>query len=148
MYLQLYDHHSFLWRKYQLAQAASLIAYYEENLLIITIIKFILTPVFHACMGWTISYKRLPRISVFSYVYCLKCVRIQSFPGPYFPVFRLNFEIYRVNIRIQSTGKYGLEKLQKRRFLCCGSCWLSSLSDHFWLTCSVFSLVVLWGNYR
>ena len=30
--------------------------------------------------------------------------------GPYFPVFRLNTEIYRVNLRIQSeTGKYGPE---------------------------------------
>ena len=30
--------------------------------------------------------------------------------GPYFPVFGLNTEIYRVNLRIQSeTGKYGPE---------------------------------------
>lgn len=71
MYLQLYDHRSFLWRKYQLAQAASLIAYYEENLLIITIIKFILTSVFHACMGWTVSYEAFfsarPLLTFFSF---------------------------------------------------------------------------------
>ena len=26
-------------------------------------------PVFHACMGWAVSYERLPNISVFSYVH-------------------------------------------------------------------------------
>ena len=38
-----------------------------------SIIIFILTSVFHTCMGWTVSYEKLPSISVFSYV-------LSSFP--------------------------------------------------------------------
>ena len=34
--------------------------------------------------------------------YCMKSVQIWSFSGLYFPVFRLNKEIYGVNLRIQS----------------------------------------------
>ena len=34
--------------------------------------------------------------------HCLKNVRIQSFSGPYFPVFRLNTERHDVSLRIQS----------------------------------------------
>ena len=32
--------------------------------------------------------------------HCLKIVQIRRFSGPYFPVFRLNTEIYSVNLRI------------------------------------------------
>ena len=35
-------------------------------------------------------------------VHCEKGVRIRSVSGTYFPAFRLNMEIYRVNLRIQS----------------------------------------------
>ena len=34
--------------------------------------------------------------------HCVKNARIQSFSDPYIPSFRLNMEIYRVNLRIQS----------------------------------------------
>ena len=34
--------------------------------------------------------------------HCVKSVQIQVFPGPHFPVFGLNTDIYSVNIRIQS----------------------------------------------
>ena len=34
--------------------------------------------------------------------YCVKSLQILSFSGPYFPVFRLNTEIYGVNFRIKS----------------------------------------------
>ena len=34
--------------------------------------------------------------------YCMKSVQIWGFSGLYFPVFRLNKEIYGVNLRIQS----------------------------------------------
>ena len=35
---------------------------------------------------------------------CVKCVQIQSFSGPYFPVFELNTEIY--SVRIQENTDY------------------------------------------
>ena len=35
-------------------------------------------------------------------LHCVKSLQIRSFSGPYFPVFRLNTEIYGVNFRIQS----------------------------------------------
>ena len=38
-------------------------------------------------------------------IHWLKSARIRSFSGPYFPVFRLNAEIYSINLRIQL--KYG-----------------------------------------
>ena len=31
-----------------------------------------------------------------------KCVRISEFSGPYFAAFRLNTEVYRINLRIHS----------------------------------------------
>ena len=37
-----------------------------------------------------------------SWVRCVKCVRIWSYSGPYFPVFELNTERYSVSLRIQS----------------------------------------------
>ena len=37
--------------------------------------------------------------------YCVKSVRIQSFPGPYFATFRVNTEKYRVSLCIQSEGR-------------------------------------------
>ena len=41
------------------------------------------------------------------------------FSGPYFPVFRLNTEIYRVNLRFSlSTVKYGPEKTEFEYFSC------------------------------
>ena len=46
-------------------------------------------------------------------LHCVKSVQIRSFSGLYFPVFGLNMEIYRVNLRIQSEywpEKYGPEK--------------------------------------
>ena len=42
--------------------------------------------------------------------HCVKSVQIRTFSGPYFPVFRLNTEIYSINVRIQS--KY--RKIQTR----------------------------------
>ena len=43
----------------------------------------------------------------------VKSVRIESFPGPYFPAFAVNTEISSVNLRIQSEGrKHGPEKFQ------------------------------------
>ena len=48
--------------------------------------------------------------------HCVKNGFIRSFSGPYFPVFGLNAERYRVSLRIQSeclnAGKYGSEKLR------------------------------------
>ena len=43
----------------------------------------------------------------------VKRVHIQSFSGPYFPAFRLNTYIYKVNLRIQSEcGKMRTRKAQ------------------------------------
>ena len=38
--------------------------------------------------------------SSFLHSHCVKSVRIRSFPGPYFPAFGLNTEIYGVFLRI------------------------------------------------
>ena len=40
-----------------------------------------------------------------------KSTRIRSFPGPYFPAFGLNTEIYRINLYIQS--EYGKIRTKK-----------------------------------
>ena len=53
-------------------------------------------------------------------VQCVKSVRIRSVTGPYFSVFGLNMEIYRVNLCIQSEcgeiWKYGNIKYLMKRF--------------------------------
>ena len=44
-------------------------------------------------------------------IHCMKGVRVRSLSGPYFLVFGLNTEIYRVNpICSQNAGMYGPEK--------------------------------------
>ena len=43
--------------------------------------------------------------------HCVECVQIRSYSGPYFLVFRLNMEIYSVNLRIQSECR----KIQTRK---------------------------------
>ena len=35
-------------------------------------------------------------------IYCMKCVRIWNYSGPYFPAFGLNMERYCISLRIQS----------------------------------------------
>ena len=49
---------------------------------------------------------RSPKVSFFSQkmdrFHCVKSVRIWNLSGPYFPAFRLNTEIYQVNLCIQS----------------------------------------------
>ena len=45
----------------------------------------------------------------------MKSVRMESFPGPYFPAFAVNTETSSVNLRIQSEcRKHGPEKFQIR----------------------------------
>ena len=44
---------------------------------------------------------------------CIKIVRIRSFPGPYFPAFGLNTEIYSIILRIQTD----CGKMQTRKTL-------------------------------
>ena len=50
--------------------------------------------------------KKLRKQLVFTIMHiCIQCVksaRIRSYSGPYFPVFGLNTERYRVSLRIQS----------------------------------------------
>ena len=53
----------------------------------------------------TDRYRKLWKTSLF---HCVKSVRIRSFSGLYFPVFGLNTEIYRINLRIQ----YKYRKIQ------------------------------------
>ena len=45
------------------------------------------------------------------YMHCVKCVRIRSFSGPYFPAFGLSTEIYGVSLRIKS--KCGKKQTRK-----------------------------------
>ena len=40
--------------------------------------------------------------SFLHFIHCVKSVQIRSFSGPHLPIFRLNTEIYGVNLRIQS----------------------------------------------
>ena len=44
-----------------------------------------------------------------TYNHCVKSAQIRSFSGPYFPLFRLNMEIY-IFVFSPNTGKYGPEK--------------------------------------
>ena len=60
-----------------------------------------------------VQHKNLVRFSwkKFCLDLCVKSLRIQSFFGPYFSIFGLNAETYRVNLLISSSvGKYGPEK--------------------------------------
>ena len=55
-----------------------------------------------ACSVTKIKNKKHVIVKNFNSEHCIKSVRIQSFSGSYLPAFRLNTEIYRVNLRIQS----------------------------------------------
>ena len=49
-----------------------------------------------------------------SNIHCVKSIHFLSFPGPYFPAFELNTEIYRVILRILSEcDKIQIRKTQK-----------------------------------
>ena len=69
--------------------------------------------------------------SIWVTIHCLKSIQIWSFSGPYFPVFGLNTDIYRVNLRIQS--KYRKIRTKKnsvfRHF---------SHSDSYYQGCYIF----------
>ena len=45
--------------------------------------------------------------------HCVESVHIRSFPGPYFPAFGLNTEIFFANLRIHSEYR----KIRTRKFL-------------------------------
>ena len=70
-------------------------------------------------MIFKISYENhlpvLQRTWIFNWIHYVKCVRIRSFSGQYFPAFRLNTERYSVFPHIQSEcGKNRPEKLRIR----------------------------------
>ena len=50
---------------------------------------------------WKLVVKEIFEGDVFLF-HCVKCVRIRSYSGPYFPAFRLNTERYGVSLLIQS----------------------------------------------
>ena len=49
----------------------------------------------HLRINWLLNHVNV--------THSVKSVRIWSFSGPYFPAFRLNTEIYKVKLRIQTT---------------------------------------------
>ena len=51
--------------------------------------------------------------------HCVKCVRIRSFSGPYFPAFRLNIErdTKFPSVLSPNAGKYRPEKLRIRTLI-------------------------------
>ena len=58
---------------------------------------------------WSIDMFFLSLLRLWHYV---KSVQIRSFPGPYFPIFGLNTEIYGINLCIQS--EYGNIRTRKK----------------------------------
>ena len=64
---------------------------------------FFLLPLNKNCLRWRLTLWN-PFLTFFSLInlHCVKSVRICSFYAPYFPVFVLNTDIFRVNLCIQS----------------------------------------------
>ena len=60
-------------------------------------------------IDWSIDMLFLSLLRLWHYV---KSVQIRSFPGPYFPIFGLNTEIYGINLCIQS--EYGNIRTRKK----------------------------------
>ena len=69
--------------------------------------------------------------NIFLRSHCGKSVQIQSFSGPHFPVFKLNTEICRVNLRIQSEYR----KIRTKKNSVSGHCPCSVCCDNsiFWV---------------
>ena len=75
--------------------------------------------------------------------HCVKNVRIRSFPGPYFPAFRLNIEIYPVNISIQSKWS----NIQTRKTPNTGSFFAVYVSSALILAAFTYSKSAIGGTY-
>ena len=81
---------------------ACLISHTLNDLLFIIYYKFVITFPMSFCLTHSTQKLRASFSDFLWLAHCEKCPNTEYFPGPYFPVFGLNTEIYGVNLRIQS----------------------------------------------
>ena len=90
---------------------ACLISHTLNDLLFIIYYKFVITFPMSFCLTHSTQKLRASFSDFLWLAHCEKCPNTEYFPGPYFPVFGLNTEIYGVNLRIQF--KYGKKRTRK-----------------------------------